>query len=710
MNAPLFFANYLVAGKRILPLLALLAATLLLLPGPGMRGAYAAQPAAAAPGRTIYVAPQAKGDGSKQNAALPDISRALAESKPGDTIIIAPGVYRERLRVNKRNLRIMGSYSADNTPQVTVVAPSATTEPLLVDTQNTLWSGIAFQASNGSSADLRAFEGRFEHCLFDLRGYLTALDISAGSPSFHACTFANQSGPGAAVLLGKGNSANSTAQFSYCLFRDIEGGAFLFSGAQNTRIINCVFANIGYIGMRSRGCSADVSVANSVFYLTTAQKLFLQEPFDKRVPVENSIFAPAPSNHMVWDCLDLSRQPEIINVGSRTLSPRFEGGRHTLLNLCIDDTRNYEVWLSVVPYAKKLGLNITLSLNIDALTPGIWKAIIPANNDGFELASHGATHTSLIARDALRLGGDAPDSQSTTVDIDADENLTIWTDGKPAYMRALGAEPNITLGELVKDLEEKGFRAELVDLSYRKLPARLLQSVKGQDIHFNSYEPIFILDTKKYQHWTLKESRKAIEEGLKQNNARQKNISVIVAPYAENGPGVMSAMDDTGFTLARSKFDDIEYVSPLKEVNLYFIRSSSLGKVFATMPVDNRKQMFRIYLDYMKYHGAIMGVYAHGPEEVSAKDWIDIFDVISGEPLVKTLPLAEIARIVQTQCTQTGKGTYRCDSDKGPLSGKISFRPRADSPLLGAGVPTDCTTNFAGENLPAEQAPTIGIY
>lgn len=710
MNKPLFFANHLVAGIRIFSLLALLAAALLLLPGPGMRSAGAAQPAAAAPGRTIYVAPQAKGDGSKQNAALPDISRALAESKPGDTIIIAPGVYRERLRVNKRNLRVMGSYSADNTPQVTIVAPSATTEPLLVDTQNTLWRGIAFQANSGATADIRAFEGRFEHCLFDLRGYLTALDISAGSPSFHACTFINQSGPGAAVVLGKDNSSGSSAQFSYCLFRDIEGGAFLFRGAQNIRIINCVFANIGYIGMRSRGCSADVSVANSVFYLTTAQKLFLQEPFDKRVPVENSIFAPAPSNHMVWDCLDLSRQPEIISIGNRTLSPRFEGGRHTLLNLCIDDTRNYELWLSVLPYAKKLGLNITLSLNIDALAPGIWKAIIPANNDGFELASHGATHTSLIARDALRLGGDAPNSQSTTVDIDADENLTIWTDGKPAYMRALGAEPNITLGELVKDLEEKGFRAELVDLSYRKLPARLLQSVKGQDIHFNSYEPIFILDTKKYQHWTLKESRKAIEEGLKQNNARQKNISVIVAPYAENGPSIMSAMDDTGYTLARSKFDDIDYVSPLKEVNLYFMRSSSLGKVFATMPVDNRKQMFRIYLDYMKYHGAIMGVYAHGPEEVSPKDWIDIFDVISGEPLVETLPLAEIARIVQKQCTQTGKGTYRCDSDKGPLSGKISFRPRADSPLLGAGVPTDSTTNFADENLPAGQAPNIGIY
>ena len=42
MNEPLFFTDHLVADKRILPLLALLAAVLLLLPGPGMRSAGAA--------------------------------------------------------------------------------------------------------------------------------------------------------------------------------------------------------------------------------------------------------------------------------------------------------------------------------------------------------------------------------------------------------------------------------------------------------------------------------------------------------------------------------------------------------------------------------------------------------------------------------------------------------------------------------------------
>lgn len=667
--------------------------------------------AQAAKARTIYVAPTAKGDGSRQSAALPKLGYALAKAKSGDTIILAPGVYRESIRVGVRGLRIQGSYSEDNIPQATIVAPAKTYGPLLVDSQNTQWSGVTFQANDGPVADLRAFEGRFEHCLFDLRGYLTTLNIEGGSPSFHACTFANRPGPDTAIVFDEDKKkSEATAQFSYCLFRDIEGGAYLLRGKQKIRVINCVFANLKFVGMRIPGNEADVSMVNSVFYLTLGSKLFLQEPFDKRVIVENSIFAPAPGRFMAWDCNDLARQPEIISIGNRTISPRFTGGRHALLNLCIDDTGNYALWLSLVPYAKKLGLNLTLALNTDELTPEIWKAIVPANNEGFELASHGAAHSSLIARDVLRLGWSAKDNHSATVTIDKDKNFTIRIDGEPAYTRALNAKPNITMRDLVKDLEEKGFRAELVDMSNRKLPARLLQSVNRQDIFFASYEPVFILDTGAYQRWMLGESREKLEDGFKTYHARQQKNAAIVAPYAESGPSIISAMDDTGYVVARSGFEDRDYVSPLKEVNLYFLRSISLGKLFATMPIDDRSQMFRIYLDYLTYHGAIMGVYAHGGKEVSPKDWIDIFDVLASEPLVETMPLSRIAHIVQTQCTPTGKGTYRCDGKSSPVSGSISFKPRPDSPLLGAGIPTECTTNFSGDPLPKGQAPNIGIY
>lgn len=185
--------------------------------------------------------------------------------------------------------------------------------------EHALWSGIAFRTNSGATADLRAFEGRFEHCLFDLHGYLTALDISAGSPSFHACTFTNQSGPGAAVVLGKDNSSGSSARFSVPV--PLSKAARFIPWRTEYPHNQLRFCKYRVYRHEKPEMQCRRVLANSVFYLTTAQKLFLQEPFDKRVPVENSIFAPAPSNHVVWNCLDLSRQPEIINIGSRTLSP-----------------------------------------------------------------------------------------------------------------------------------------------------------------------------------------------------------------------------------------------------------------------------------------------------------------------------------------------------------------------------------------------------
>ena len=91
---------------------------------------------------------------------------------------------------------------------------------------------------------------------------------------------------------------------------------------------------------------------------------------------------------MIWQARPLEKQPEITAVDSIMASPRFEGGRNALLNLCVDDTVNAPVWRSLVPAAGKLGLKITLALNTDALSPQYWKMIIPEVNAGFEVASH----------------------------------------------------------------------------------------------------------------------------------------------------------------------------------------------------------------------------------------------------------------------------------------------------------------------------------
>ena len=106
--------------------------------------------------------------------------------------------------------------------------------------------------------------------------------------------------------------------------------------------------------------------------------------------------------------------------------------------------------------------------------------------------------------------------------------------------------------------------------------------------------------------------------------------------------------------------------------------------------------MLRIYLDYLKYHGSIMGLYRYGANEWTANQWIDLFEVLHENRSVKTAGLAEIAAIVKEQCESTGPWTYRCLWQSGPVSGETSFRPGQDSPLIGAGVPIEFNTDWAG--------------
>jgi len=106
--------------------------------------------------------------------------------------------------------------------------------------------------------------------------------------------------------------------------------------------------------------------------------------------------------------------------------------------------------------------------------------------------------------------------------------------------------------------------------------------------------------------------------------------------------------------------------------------------------------MLRIYLDYLKYHGSIMGLYRHGANEWTANPWIDLFEVLHENRSVKTAGLAEIAAIVKEQCESTGPWTYRGPWQSGPAGGETSVRPGQDSPLIGAGVPIEFNTDWAG--------------
>ena len=660
-------------------------------------------------GRVIHVAAGAeKGDGSSLHP-LPTINAALKLSRPGDTITIAPGTYSEYIRVHLPNLRFMGSFTAENEPLVRIVAPENSRKPLVVDSHSSLWKGVAFHSGSGPMLELRDFSGSFEHCLFEKGGLSSALNIYGGSARFKSCTFAGQSGPGANVSLDAGSKGKGSASFSYCLFKNMEGSAFLLRGEEDVQLINCLFASCDTILMRYDGVQSSFSAINSVFYLTPRPKLFLQSASAPKVRLENCLYSPGPGEYMAWQAKALDQQSEIEAINCITASPRFMGGRHALLNLCVDDTANAPIWVQLTAVAEKLGLTISLALNIDALTPQLWNIIKEPAAKGFELASHGAVHSSMTARETIRMSWYSPEAQSATLNIDNGKKFVIRVDGKEFFSRNLADAPQLSMADLVRELQEKGFRATLVDLSHGKIPAFLLESVKDKDIFFERHAPELTMDTYAYQRHMLGESRAVIEEGMKLHHLPTQTCNVFVCPYAETRPSIVEALKDTGYVLSRSRTEKT-LLSARERVRLPFIESISLKKIFTNMPTDNLEEMFRMYLDYLKYHGTIMGLYAHGTDEATVEEWRELMDVLAQEPAIQTVSLAEMEAQIREFCNPLDDGVYQCPPHKGPVRGEVSFKPTQDSPLLGAGRHAGQDSNFLGQPLPDNAMPNIGLY
>lgn len=660
--------------------------------------------------RTLYVsAGFIGGDGLNADRPLGSINDALQKARKGDVVVVAPGEYQESIRVSTAGITVQGSVPGETDPQVVVAAPAGKPGPVLRDGADTVWRGVAFRVADRAAVTLRGFTGRFEYCLFSSDSPVPGIEVSGGSPVFQGCTFIGGVGPAAMLALNGQAGRKSRMTLAYCLFRDIPGAAVLLRGEQDVRLVNCLFAACRFVAMRQTGVGAQISAINSIFFLSPEPQLFLQTPSAPKAYLANCLYAPAPGDFMKWQAKPLDQQPEITAVNSITASPRFEGGRHALINLCVDDTVNAPVWRSLTSAASKLGLKISLALNTDALSPQYWKMIIPEVNAGFEVVSHGAVHASITSAEVLRVGWFAPEGVAATLTIDQAGHLSVIADGKAMCAIDLMAQPYISMGGVVRLLREKGLRAELVSLSHEKIPAHLLAPVQEQDISFAKHNVELVMDTKAFMQYMLSESRRKIEQGLRKNNAMQKTCVAFVCPYNETNANIRQAMNAAGFQVARSHMTQ-HFPSATERVDLSALQSISLKDIIIGMPTDNIKEMLRLYIDYLKYNRSVMGLYSHGITEWTVNQWLELFGVLHENPEVKTASLADIAVMVKEQCEPTGPWTYRCSSKTGPVAGEISFRPGKDSPLLAAGQHTEFTKDFLGKPLPEGQAPNIGLY
>lgn len=660
------------------------------------------------PSRTIYVGAGKNGNGFSADSPLGSINAALKKARKGDTVVVAPGEYRESIQVSTAGITVQGSAPGEGAPQITLAPLAGKPGPMLSDSADTVWRGIAFRIADSAAITLRGFTGQFEYCHFTSESPVPGIEIYGGNPQFKGCTFTGGVEPASMLAVNGKAGSKSSLTFAYCLFRDNPGAAVLLRGEQDVRFVNCLFAAYSFVTMRQAGVNAQISAVNSVFFLSPAPSLFLQLGSAPKVRLDNCLYAPAPGSFMLWRTIPLDRQPEVSAANCITASPRFEGGRNALINLCVDDTVNAPIWRSLTPAAKKLGIKITLALNSDALTPHYWNMIIPEVNAGFEVASHAAVHASITTGEVVRVGWFAPRVTSALLSIDEAKYLRVVVDDREIYSVDLAAQPYISMGDLVRQLKENGLRAELVSLSHEKIPAYLLAPVQ-QDILFSRHDAELVLDTKAFMLHMLTESRNKIEQGLREYKAQQQTCTAFVCPYNETNTNIRQAMQATGYQIARSHMSQ-HFASATESIDLSAMQSISLKNLVNDAPTPNIKEMLRMYVDYIKFYGSIMGMYSHGSNEWTTNQWIDLFEVLHENPTVKTARLDEIATIVKEQCESTGPWTYRCPSNTGPVAGTTSFRPGPDSPLLGAGLPTEFTTNYEGKPLPQGQKPNMGLY
>lgn len=674
-----------------------------------------------AEGRTIYVRDAHKGigdgTGSRPDQPLPTINSAFKIARPGDSIMVGAGLYTEGpLTVPVPGLRIIGQTKneGDSVEPLVVIAALGQARrdeavPLIADSHNTEWSGIAFDGKWGRLMELRGFTGSFTHCRFDLDEYPSSIAIYGGAPRFIASSFLSARNVAATVELLGDEKSEVTAAF--CLFQDFGGAAFTLMGGQKLTAINSVFAHCGHFLIRDEGAGAPVSAVNSVFYLLSGPQIARQSLDAPKVSLENCLYTPAPDRNFHWDARRLTEQPEIECTDCLTASPRFKGGKQVFLNLGIDDARNTAVWDALAARLNEYSLPITLAVDFINMTEEAWQMAAKRADEGHEVGTHSATHSSLLANHVLRVGYYDENMSSAQMTVDRAKMLRVEVDGQEILRLPLA---EFTVGGLVEQLELAGIRAQLSSTDFRDIPAHFLAETYGQNIFFPAYLTALNLDTGAYRRFSLTASRQIVEENLKRLGAKNWRCLTAISPFGEFAGDLVGTLEESGYLAARGRRNEppdrgFEFDTGWASVNVFPVRDVSSNQLTINAPLDSDEELFRVFLDYLKHSGGAISFYSHSHEELSRDAWHTFFALLANDKAVKVLPLADIAGELAKNCQSQGGGNYSCAPGAYPNMGVATYQPQDDSPLIGTGKATPFTTNFAGREIPSGR-PNIGLY
>ncbi len=723
------------------------------------RAAYFRETPEKAPRRDLYVAPAIASDVTPP-CLPPDgtpphtsIAAALAAAAPGDRIILSPGVYCENVVVDRPGLVITAPPESVTDAPVRIVGVT-NSEATLLDLADTVWRGVVFTNPNGPNVlSLVNSTSRFEHCRIeaeappqrpaaaegadcvddprdDSESTVTssipgaaafenfAVYISGGEPSFHATAFTGKGGLGlrVAITLPESTLPNRRIDFTYCLFEGFTEGLLLAMGDVDFRFGNCLLSRNGMAvrGGGGGGYQGEVNFFNSILYHNLTAEITDATP---PALLAHCLYTPV-FNSRLWS-MGTPLDGAFLEA-SRPLSPRFaDVGRKVLIGLGIDDVANAGVWRDLTRLGDAYGYKLTWAINTGAALAAaepaageggdgdIWATARDGFARGHEIASHTGSHTPVTMTAPLAVSYYRPNLREAWLEIDPDGRLTVTADGKTVYTNNL-SDGKTNIGVLFRELGRAGLVCDFSPY-YAGVPAAHLARGVRLDILFPKGKVPLAIDLDRYLDYELGSSLATLREKL----PKIKEF-VFVHPYSISSLMSKQAIARTGYIASRTGLiaddqgmDRDDGTGATARMNVFGLPGQALGNMRGVLAEgDGMEEKLRLVLDYCRLQFSALVFYSHRWEEFKREEWETLMRLLRDDGNFRVVTLKEMKDEVMARGREVEPLVYEYPLEER----KRDYRPRADSPVFAAGMDLGLKGDFAGNPLPENGRPAVGLY
>lgn len=633
------------------------------------------------------------------------ISAAISAANPGDTIVISPGEYHENLVIDKPNLTILGEVHDDSIPGVKVTGTKE--QPVLSDSENTLWHGVAF--SGGSDDEmilLDDFTGRFEHCVFDLGSSSsdrTGLQLYGGTTSFQACRFLGDGGT--TMSIAARTIDYSLFDFTYCLFDGFSDGIAIVDESADLRFANCLFTNNGIFFTRQARFNGNIDIQNSVLYFNDTVQIATERPGANPIRIADSLYTPQ-FNEYLWITGELLDRQNGLHV-ERTYprSPRFTStGKPLYFNLGIDDVINTEVWEEVSKKADQYGMKVSLAVNTTSVTGDDIEVLRRTVARGHEIGSHTADHLAVQPDPPLSIGYMPFGVKQARLTIVPGEVLTVHADGKQICSIPL-TTPGMNVNALANQLEKAGIRTT-VSFYHGGTPVHLLSPVTDLDITFPQPVVPLYTDNLSFIRHELSESLSALKHIFP-----ERDKFIFMCPFGVNSEAAKRIMAESGYFAGRSAVDAstigwVDKGATQAKLDKYNIPSSSFQTARTLISDNDLMENVLLTVEYLKRHFSVLSLYSHTWKELSSEEWDEVLELFASDQQIRSTTLQEMVERISSIGTHLEGNIYSYPVEPAAYD----YRPLKGSPLIEAGASLGLPFDFSGKPVPPDTRPNIGLY